>query len=139
MNRPIDGDVARIVVVDDSRSIRMFLEKALQGGGHQVLTAESGKQALPLIERGQVDVVLTDIYMPEGDGLELLMEIRRRAVRPAIIAMSSTTLGPKNMLQVAQKMGARIILPKPFDAGQLLAAVEKALAPVSAVATPAAV
>lgn len=112
----------------------MFLEKALQGGGHQVLTAESGKQALPLIEREHVDLVLTDIYMPEGDGLELLMEIRRRAVRPAIIAMSSTTLGPKNMLQVAQKMGARIILPKPFDATQLLAAVEKALNP----ATPAA-
>src|SRR5579883_1206440 len=124
--------MARIVVVDDSRSIRMFLEKVLLGAGHQVFTAESGKAALALIEREPADVVLTDIYMPEGDGLELLLALRRRSVRPALIAMSSNTVGPKNMLRAAQQFGARIVLPKPFEAAELLAAVDKVLAPPSA-------
>ena len=73
--------------------------------------------------------MLTDIYMPDGDGLELLMAIRRRphSQRPAVIAMSSNTVGPKNMLHVAQQFGAKLILPKPFDAAQLQAAIDQVL------------
>lgn len=120
--------MASLVIVDDSRSVRLFLEKALQDTGHRVRSAGSGPEALKLLEAEPADVLLTDIYMPDGDGLELLMALRRRPNPPAIIAMSSNVVGPKSMLSIAQKLGAKIVLPKPFKAEDLLAAIDQALA-----------
>lgn len=120
--------MASIVIVDDSRSVRLFLEKALQDSGHRVRSAGSGPEALRLLEAEGADVLLTDIYMPDGDGLELMMALRRRPHPPTVIAMSSNVVGPKSMLNIAQKLGAKIVLPKPFQAEQLLAAIDQALA-----------
>ncbi|HEY3755248.1 MAG TPA: response regulator [Opitutaceae bacterium] len=124
--------MASIVIVDDSRSVRLFLEKALQDSGHRVRSAGSGPEALRLLEAEAAEVLITDIYMPDGDGLELMIALRRRPHPPTVIAMSSNVVGPKSMLNIAQKLGAKIVLPKPFKAEELLAAIDQALADRSA-------
>lgn len=131
--------MASIVIVDDSRSVRLFLEKALADSGHRVRAAGSGPEALRLLDAEPADLLLTDIYMPDGDGLELLMALRRRPHPPAVIAMSSNVVGPKSMLGIAQKLGAKIVLPKPFKAEDLLVAIAKALSERAAAAPAAAV
>lgn len=120
--------MASIVIVDDSRSVRIFVEKALADTGHRVRAAGSGPEALRLLEAEPADLLLTDIYMPDGDGLELLIALRRRAHPPAVIAMSSNVTGPKSMLGIAQKLGAKLVLPKPFKPEELRAAIDQALA-----------
>lgn len=120
--------MASIVIVDDSRSVRIFVEKALADTGHRVRSAGSGPEALRLLEAEPADLLLTDIYMPDGDGLELMIALRRRTHPPAVIAMSSNVVGPKSMLGIAQKLGAKLILPKPFKPEELRAAIDQALA-----------
>lgn len=122
--------MASIVVVDDSRSVRLFLEKVLADTGHHVRMGCSGPEGLKLVEAEHTDLVITDIYMPEGDGLELLMALRRRPTPPKVIAMSSNVVGPKSMLRIAEKLGAKIVLPKPFKAEEMTAAIAQVLAPV---------
>lgn len=125
--------MASLVIVDDSPMVRHFIEKVLAESGHRVRSAGSGPEALRLLEAEPADLLLTDIYMPDGDGLELLMALRRRPRPPAVIAMSSNVVGPKSMLGIAQKLGAKIILPKPFKAEQLLVAIDQALSERAAV------
>jgi DNA-binding NtrC family response regulator len=108
-----------ILLIDDSESIRQLLAQTLREGGHEVLTAADGKKATALLARREVHLVVTDIYMPEGDGIEVLMALKRMKHRAPAIAMSSIT-GALGMLHSAKQLGAKITLQKPFPPSELL-------------------
>jgi DNA-binding response OmpR family regulator len=118
----------RILLIDDSPSILSLLEKALRGAGYEVGVASNGKDGLKMAQGAPgYDLILTDIYMPDGDGLELLFALRRLKTPTPVIAMSSATTGPKNMLAAARTIGAKLTLKKPFSGSDLLKAVESVL------------
>lgn len=121
-----------ILLVEDHEPMRITLADLLQHLGHSVITAGNGKEALALQKQTPADVLLTDIFMPEMDGFELIQEFRRLYPAVKIIALSGGI--PKNpggpFLNIAKKFGAKWILPKPFSINQLTdvirAATEKA-------------
>jgi DNA-binding response OmpR family regulator len=116
--------MAQILIIDDDPDVREFLEHALNSAGHQTLTAVGGREGLNRFLRDPVDLVITDLFMPELDGLELIAGLRTRFPELAIIAMSGRT---SNMLSVARNMGSNEILQKPFSSDELLAVVQKVL------------
>jgi DNA-binding NtrC family response regulator len=122
--------MARILVIDDDPDMRAMLEQTLKPAGHEDNLAADGKEGMEQHCTSPADLVITDLYMPNQEGLETIGELRRRFPEVAIIAMSGKTAA-LTMLSVAQKFGAVGILQKPFAADELIAAVEKALGGLS--------
>ena len=118
--------MARILVVDDDDNLRTVLRTALENAGHEVTDANDGRAALRQLETVAVDCVITDMHMPEIDGLALTRAVRQRSDAPAVIAMSSKDIA--GTLRMAELLGARVTLHKPFTVAQLLDAVENAVA-----------
>ncbi len=118
--------MSRILVVDDSVSTLETVGLILTEVGHEVATCESGRRAVLLLPRQNIDLVITDIYMPEEDGLEIIRDMRRICPEVPVVAMSGMT-GKWAMLEVASYLGACATLAKPFSKAQLLQAVAKAL------------
>jgi len=117
---------ARILVVDDSESIRSYLASVLGAHGHRVDTAEDGRRALGLIEGGAApDLVLLDVMMPGLDGLETLRKIRERAPRLPVVMVS--VVGNARTIVDAMRAGASDYLSKPFLEGELAQVVSRAL------------
>lgn len=116
----------RILVVDDDSGIRHFVEKVLVRGGHEVVLAVNGIEALREIERSSFALVITDVLMPGADGLEVIRSLRKRPGAPRIIAMSGG--GGRNgpYLEVAATFGAMATIEKPFTVEQLSSAVRAA-------------
>ena len=114
--------MARILVIDDSVSTLELAESILVQAGHEVITADSGKRGEAALASQPFDLVITDVYMPERDGLELLRSIRRGHRGPRVIAISGVC-GSRDMLPVAKALGAARTLRKPFSAAELLEAV----------------
>jgi DNA-binding NtrC family response regulator len=103
----------RIMIVDDEAAIRESLAEALANQPGEVQTAADGKQALELLSRAAPDIVLTDVRMPEMDGLALLREIRRRAPQVDVVLM--TAFDDMPMVASAMREGAADFLVKPLD------------------------
>lgn len=119
----------RILIVDDESVFRELIQSFLQARGHQVHTESNGKAAARWLASHDVDVVVTDICMPESDGMELMMELRRRGTGVPVIVMSGGVLGEVALvLRTAALLGARRALAKPFALEELAAAVEHELA-----------
>jgi DNA-binding response OmpR family regulator len=114
--------VARILVVDDDEGIRSFLKRKLGQAGHDVSAAESGVAASQLMRESHFDLAITDIIMPEKDGLETIIELRAtKCPSMKIIAMSGGGIGlAKDYLHVARQLGADATIAKPFDFEDLL-------------------
>lgn len=112
--------MARILVIDDQKEILDLLRRYLTATGHEVVTADSGHAGRKLFEQSPVDVVVTDIFMPDQDGLEMIMAMRRHYPEVKVIAISGGgTLGNIDILQAAQRLGASAVFEKPFDLVQL--------------------
>lgn len=118
--------MAEILVIDDSASVLTLMEQLLTAAGHRVTTAPSGAQGIPLLASKPFDLVITDMYMPERDGMEVMFQARRIAPAVPLIAMSSKP-GTLNLFSVAKALGALSTLQKPFDGDQLMTAVNDAL------------
>ena len=118
---------ARIVVVDDEASVRSFLRKALEHGGYEVLEATDGKRAVKESLVQQVDLVITDLVMPEQEGIETIQALRRVVPGIKIIAISGAFHG--QFLRTAQLLGADAVLNKPLSIELLLATVAEVLKP----------
>ena len=118
--------MAQILVIDDDPSVRVTIEQILQSAGHAVISAVDGREGVDIFRANPVDVVITDLYMPNQEGLETIRELRSRFPTVAIIAMSGRPTA-ETMLSIAQKLGAVGVLQKPFVPQELLAAVTKAL------------
>jgi CheY-like chemotaxis protein len=122
--------VARILLVEDDEAVREILRKTLVSAGHDVEEAPNGVVALAAYRRQASDVVITDLVMPEKNGLEAIMELRSLDPAVKIIAMSGggRSLGPGQLyLESARLFGALRILSKPFTAQALLKMVSEVL------------
>lgn len=118
-------ETANILVVDDEAPIRDALRKSLTlAGGYHVETAESGSDAIDKIERNFFDLVLTDLKMPDMDGIELLKAIK--GTRPEIIVILMTAYGTIEVAVEAMKLGANDFITKPIDLNDLLVHISKA-------------
>jgi two-component system cell cycle sensor histidine kinase/response regulator CckA len=111
---------AAILVVDDDPTIRLLLQDILTGAGYQVIAAPDGKQAIELIKRQWVDLVITDLFMPEREGLETIRDLLVSRPSLPIIAISGQG---HEFLSVARLLGARATVAKPFLSEELLKTV----------------
>jgi DNA-binding response OmpR family regulator len=116
---------ARILVADDDAGVRAFLRAVLEGGGYEVTEAADGKQALQGVRARRVDLVITDLVMPEQEGIETIRTLRKEVPGIGIIAISGAFNG--QFLKTARMMGANVALGKPVDARLLLASVTEVL------------
>jgi YesN/AraC family two-component response regulator len=117
--------VAAVLVVEDDRYVRSALRGLLEKAGHEVEVAENGQVALEKLEDRPADLVITDILMPEKEGLETIRAARARWPRLKIIAISGF-LG-FDILKAAQVFGADEVLPKPVHPDKLIAVVSECL------------
>ena len=114
--------MATILVIDDQESIRALLRATLEGAGHEVTEAPNGRLGLELYRFRPTDLVITDILMPEMNGLDMLLELTREFLHAKVIAISGAG-GEQNVLDLAKLLGARRTFRKPFSVPRLLAAV----------------
>lgn len=121
--------MARILLVDDDEPLRKALRLTLVKMGHEVLEARNGNEALHLYAAEPPELVLTDIIMPEKEGLETIQELRRLNPSVKIIAMSGGGRGSGiDYLKVAKKMGVALTLNKPFSSEAMAAAIKEVTA-----------
>ena len=128
-----------ILVVDDETSIIMVLKSMLVQLGYNVLTASDGAQAFEMVSLGGVDLVITDMVMPNVNGIDLIVNLQEKFPRLKIIAMSGGGLqeGPEGYLKEAQKLGVTRCLTKPFMLKDLSAMVKELMDDNSPSGTPA--
>ena len=113
---------ATILIIDDEESLRALLRTTLEGAGHEVTEAPNGHIGLALYRFRPTDIVITDILMPEMNGLDLLLELTREFLHAKVIAISGAG-EEQNVLDVAKLLGARRTFRKPFSLPRLLDAV----------------
>lgn len=120
--------MADIVVIDDDPALRGTIRKILERGGHAVREAPDGLQGLRTVEDRAPDLVITDLLMPEKEGIETIMELRDRYPEVRIIAISGAGgLDDPGPLMDAELFGAGATLPKPFSVQKLLDTVTRVL------------
>jgi DNA-binding response OmpR family regulator len=120
--------VARILIIDDEDQPRRMLQQVLIRAGYEVVEARDGNQGLQLFRVSQTDLIITDILMPEKEGLETIIDLRREFPAVKIIAISGGgRTGHLNFLEVAKRLGAQRTLQKPFELQEMLAAVRELL------------
>lgn len=120
--------MARILIIDDDALLRGVLAKALVHAGHTVIQAEDGRQGMDLVRVTEIDVAITDMIMPGQEGVETIFALRRDHPRVPVIAMSGGANNSPLYLQIAEKIGAKHILSKPFLPKDLIRLIEEALA-----------
>ena len=115
--------MARVLVIDDESSMRYTLEAVLGDGGFEIETADGGASGVAAFEARGADVVLTDLAMPDVDGMQVLTAIR--AQDPSVPVLMLTAHGSERVAVAAMKAGAFDYLPKPFDPDELILAVTR--------------
>jgi DNA-binding response OmpR family regulator len=121
--------MAKILVVDDDELVRYSLARVLSSAGHEVIEAADGVTGLRKFRASRPELVVTDIVMPEQDGLGLLNELRRIDQKTPIMVISGGgEIAGTDFLLLAEKLGANDILAKPFDNSVLLGKVATLLA-----------
>lgn len=120
--------MARILIIDDEDQSRNMLCQALTRAGYEVLTASDGNEGIELFRTVRADLIITDILMPDKEGLETIMDLRRDFPDVKIIAMSGGGLtGNLNFLDIAERLGAQRTLEKPFHLQEVLQLVQELL------------
>jgi two-component system chemotaxis response regulator CheY len=124
--QPVELDSAlRILLVDDSKLARRMISRTLRRMGlENIVEAEDGRAALPLIQRQDFDLIITDYNMPRMDGRELLWFIRNKSRQPKVPVMMVTTEGDESKLSAVQHQGVSAIIDKPFDAAVVKSLIE---------------
>lgn len=121
--------MARILIIDDEDDIRMTVRLALESMGHDVTEAINGNEGLKRFTSEKNDLVITDILMPDKEGIETIIELRK--IRPdlKIIVMSGGgRINATHVLETAKRIGADVALKKPFSIAELCSSVESCLA-----------
>jgi CheY-like chemotaxis protein len=122
--------MARILVIDDDDGMRSMLQQMLVAIGHEVVLAADGREGVEQYRATPADLVITDLFMPNQEGLETIQQLRREFPEVVIVATSGKT-GNETMLAIAKRLGANAVIEKPFFQDQILAIVEKVLRPES--------
>jgi len=116
--------MAKILVFDDEPSILLMIKKMLEKAGHEVDIALNGRDGMELFEKNKPDLLITDIIMPEKEGLETILELRKKYPELKIIAISGGgRIGPEGYLPSAKRLGADMVFQKPLVQKEFLQAV----------------
>ena len=117
-----------ILVIDDDPQIRQLLEEVLRIEGYDVVGAESVQKGLPDFPRSKVPLIVTDVLMPDREGLETIRELRKNNPNMKIIAISGgLEEGGIDVLDIAKRFGADRVLRKPFEVKEFLSMVREIL------------
>jgi CheY-like chemotaxis protein len=119
----------KILVIDDNIAVRNTIVHMLQAEGYEVVSAEDGRRGLAVFRSAKPDLVVTDIIMPEKEGIETIRDIRDVSPKAKIIAMSGGgRIGNTDFLTIARALGASEVIAKPLDPDDFLEVVSRCLA-----------
>ena len=118
--------MARILLIEDNDFLRAMLRETLELAGHTVIEARNGAEGLDLFRQAGADLVITDMVMPDKDGLEVVRVLREQVSPVNIIAISGAGNSAEDYLDRAYRMGVKV-LRKPFPLAALIAAVGELL------------
>ena len=126
--------MARILVIDDDEIMNDMVIQMLSKAGYDAEGAKDGNSGLELLESKPFDLIITDIVMPDKEGLETIFEIRSKNKTIPIIAISGGgKISPEQYLHMAQQLGADYTFQKPFNKEPFLAAVRECLSGITSV------
>ncbi len=119
----------RVLVIDDDVQVLQMLQQMLEREGYEVAEAPDGKEGIKLYRQAPTDLIITDIIMPEKEGVETIIELKRDFPDVKIIAISggSRALGAQNCLSYVEQLGVERVFNKPFDRKELLGAIQELL------------
>lgn len=118
-----------ILIVDDDDDVRRVLRRILETAGHTVVECPDGQHALHALTEQRPDLVITDVYMPEMDGIEFLVHLREEDPDLPVLAVSGGSLAAADfVLEDASQLGADAVLEKPFDIDEMKRTVQELLA-----------
>jgi DNA-binding NtrC family response regulator len=121
--------IASILVVDDEEDVRDVLQGILEGADYRVSTAADGNEASKLLAAEKFSLVLTDLLMPDRDGIEVVGELRKKyPTTPVIVMSGGGRMRHVEYLKMAKTFGAHAVLEKPFKSEQLLTTITQLLA-----------
>jgi len=116
--------MASILLIDDTEAVRGLFRTVLEQAGYTISEATTGREGIRLFNEAPTDAVVTDMHMPDGNGLEVINELRAKHAHLKILAVSGTEQ-QDGMLRVAKVLGVDGILLKPFGVEDLLTAVSR--------------
>ncbi|RKZ17352.1 response regulator [bacterium] len=120
--------MASILIIEDDNEVREFLESVLTRAGYQTHTAANGREGVQVFRTGNFDLVITDIIMPEKDGIETIMDMKRERSDLRVLAISGGGRAePDNYLESARLLGADATMKKPFTNQEIIATVKQLL------------
>jgi DNA-binding response OmpR family regulator len=119
--------VAIILLIEDEPLVRQVIAQMLVDAGHEVVEADNGVQGVRLFRVHSPNIVITDIVMPEKEGIEIIREIHEQQTNIPIIAISGIAAYGSVYLRAASALGADAVLAKPFSARELVAKVDEVL------------
>ena len=128
--------MARILIIDDDDTLRGIIAKSLSHAGHEISQANNGRKGVALFRSAPTDLVITDLVMPEQEGMETIKILHRDFPQTPIIAMSGGLDGSPLYLDLTRRLGARVTLTKPFTLQQLKQVIDGILAQPPATPTP---
>jgi len=116
----------RILIIEDDHHVLLMIKRMLESEGFEINLASNGNEGLEIFNKIPVDLVITDIVMPEKEGLETIREMKRIRSDLKIIAVSGGgKISADNYLETAKIFGASKIIEKPFTKNQLIAAIQE--------------
>ena len=120
--------MARILVIEDNKLARLTLRKTLERNGHEIVEATNGVEGIAMYRAQSFDLVITDIIMPEKEGIGTIIELKHSFPNVRVIAMSGGGRTRNlDFLQIAKQYGAQAVLAKPFSEDELIGAIEGVL------------
>ena len=129
--------MARILIIDDESQIRSMLRLMLERVGYEVIEAADGMEGIRQYRDNPADLIITDLIMPNKDGIGMIIELKKEFPKVKIIAMSGGGVNrPEGYLDGAKKLGATRTLTKPIDRDEMLSAVRETLKDDTASAEP---
>jgi DNA-binding response OmpR family regulator len=117
--------MARILIIDDDDTLRGIIAKSLTHAGHTISQANNGRKGVAVFRSAPTDLVITDLVMPEQEGMETIKILHRDFPSTPIIAMSGGLDGSPLYLELTRRLGAAITLTKPFTLQQLKQAIDE--------------
>jgi YesN/AraC family two-component response regulator len=127
-NKQTTGNMAQILIIDDDPQILDMLGQTLEREGYEVVRASNGKEGIKINRETPVDLIITDIIMPEKEGIETIFELKKDFPYIKIIAISGGgQIEPEDYLYIAKKIGVHRTFVKPISREELLKAVSELL------------
>ena len=117
-----------ILIIDDDKSLRLLLKEKIEKQGYNIIEASNGKEGIDLYHKNNIDLIITDLIMPEKEGIETIIELRKENSNIKIIAISGGGyFNPEDYLEAAEGLGAIKTFMKPIKYDKLIDYINKLL------------